>query len=166
MSRITRPILALCAAVAAMLAWPSETHAQRNCPTVEDTLVYVQPNQPAAIHLPVVNADDSEVTVFQFPLGGELFPTGPTQLDYVFVPDPDFSGRTTFTLRVSPPRGCGNGTLLATVTLAGGRATETVDLGGRIGVAPALCGLGASAVPLLACVFFACARFARRRRRA
>lgn len=165
MRRKNRLILTLCAAAVATLTWPHASHAQRNCPAVEDTLVIVQPNQPARIRLPVFNADSGEVTVFQFPLGGELVPTGPTKLDYVFIPDSTFNGRTSFTFRVTPPRGCGNGTLLATVTLAGGRATDTVDLGGRVGVTPVLCGVGASVVPVITCLFFACARIARRRRR-
>ena len=162
MKRSTR--IALCAAAVALFLWPQVSSAQRNCPTVEDTLVVTQPNQPAAIHLPVTHAGDSEVTVFQLPLGGELWPTGPTQLDYVFIPNADFSGRTTITFRVSPPRGCGNGTLLSTVTLVGSGTTATLDLTGPVGVAPAVCGLGASAVPVLACVFFACTRVARRNR--
>ena len=164
MIQSTRMMLALCTVAAVTLASPRTSHAQRNCPTVEDTLVVTQPNQPAAIHLPVTNAGDSEVTVFQLPLGGELWPTGPTQLDYVFIPNTDFSGRTTITFRVSPPRGCGNGTLLSTVTLVGSGTTATLDLTGPVGVAPAVCGLGASAVPVLACLFFACTRVARRNR--
>ncbi len=162
MKRSTR--IAICAIAVALFLWPQVSSAQRNCPTVEDTLVVTQPNQPAAIHLPVTNAGDSEVTVFQLPLGGELWPTGPTQLDYVFIPNADFSGRTTITFRVSPPRGCGNGTLLSTVTLVGSGTTATLDLTGPVGVAPAVCGLGASAVPMLAFPFFACIRVARRKR--
>ena len=162
MKRSTR--IAICAIAVALFLWPQVSSAQRNCPIVEDTLVVTQPNQPAAIHLPVTNAGDSVVTVFQLPLGGELWPTGPTQLDYVFIPNADFSGRTTITFRVSPPRGCGNGTLLSTVTLVGSGTTATLDLTGPVGVAPAVCGLGASAVPVLACLFFACTRVARRNR--
>ncbi|MFQ5424908.1 MAG: hypothetical protein ACE5F9_13140 [Phycisphaerae bacterium] len=139
------------------------SQAQINCPSAEDALVIVQPNQPAVIHLPVVNAADSVVTVFQFPLGGALVASGPTQLDFTFSPDRTFTGRTTFSYRVSPPRGCGNGTLLRRVTLVGGTATQPVDLGGRVRVSPALCGTGVVTVSVLAFAGIGLVLFARRR---
>lgn len=163
MLRNTRVAVLYCAAFAATAVAGSTSYAQRNCPSAEDRLVIVQPNQPAPIRLPVANADGSVVTVFQFPLGGELTPTGPGQLDYVFVPDATFSGRTSLTFRVSPPAGCGGGTLIGTVTLAGATAPETVNLGGRIVVTPALCGSGAWAFAALACVGIGLVLHVRRR---
>ncbi len=162
MQRGNRFALALCAAFL-ICAGTRTSQAQINCPSAEDAVVIVRPNQPAVIHLPVVNADDSVVTIFQFPLGGELAPSGPTQLDFTFSPDRTFPGRTTFSYRVSPPRGCGNGTLLRRVTLVGGTATATVDLGGRVRVSPALCGTGVVTVSVLACAGIGLVLFARRR---
>lgn len=97
----------------------------RNCPKVFDQFVYVQPGIVSAFRLHVQNADASQVSIFQYPLGGILEPTGPTPLDFVFVPEADFGGTTTFTYRVQTPVGCGSRSILGHVTLAGGVADGT-----------------------------------------
>ncbi len=153
---------AVWAAIAAGCLAAAPALAQRNCPSAEDAVVVLRTDGPTPFRLPVRNAEASVVTVFQFPLGGQLMPAGTGQLDYVFAPDRTFGGRTILQFRVSPQPGCG-GTLLGKVTLSGSRATQSVDFGGPIGAAPEVCGSDAFVVSVLACAGIGFAWFARRR---
>lgn len=145
------PGLLLLAAACFLRSEPRGSQAQtptRNCPVATDQLVLVTPGQPAVIHLDVFNAEGSDVSIFQYPLGGSLTPTGPTQLDYVFVPTRYFAGTTTLTYRVSSPFGCQERTQLRTVTLAGGSGVGT---GGGLAISdPANGACGTTTFPLLA----------------
>ena len=154
--------MAGCAAIAAGCLASAPALAQRNCPSVEDAVVVLRSTGPTTFRLPVRNAENSVVTVFQFPLGGQLTPDGGGQLDYVFAPGRTFGGRTILQFRVSPQPGCG-GTLLGRVTLTGSRATQSVHPGGPIGAAPQVCGSDAFVVSVLACAGIGFAWFARRR---
>ena len=153
---------AVWAAIAAGCLASAPALAQRNCPSVEDSVVLMRSNGPTTFQLPVQNAQDSVVTVFQFPLGGQLTPAGTGQLDYVFAPDRTFAGRTILQFRVSAQPGCG-GVLLGKVTLTGSRATQSVHPGRPIGAAPQVCGSDAFVVSVLACAGIGFAWFARRR---
>jgi len=137
----------------------------RNCPVVEDQLVIVDPIRPTPFRLRVADLGEGQISIFQFPLRGTLQPTGPTPLDFVFVPAADFDGTTTFTFRLVPPPGCPRSVQLGRVTLAGGQAAGTAT-----GLAPAmnptLCGIGLFGPLLLAAAFttlLGTARFRRRR---
>jgi hypothetical protein len=107
-----------------ILAGPALADA-RNCPTIQDQTVAVVAGVPAPIRLNVTNADDSTLSVFQYPLGGILEPAGTSGLDWTFIPGEAFQGSTTFTYRLTPPVGCGNGAMLGRVTLVGGPAQST-----------------------------------------
>lgn len=112
----------------------------RNCPTVEDQLVVIDRNQPTAFRLRVRDLGDGDVSVFQFPLGGVLEQAGPTPLDFVFIPETDFNGTTTFTYRLTPPFECPRSVQLGRVTLAGGTTTGTA-VGLPAESRPLLCGV-------------------------
>ncbi|MFQ5495330.1 MAG: hypothetical protein ACE5EX_08090 [Phycisphaerae bacterium] len=135
----------------------------RNCPTVEDQVVTINLNQPTAFRLRVREAAESTVSIFQFPLQGSLQQAGPTPLDFVFVPAPDFDGSTTFTYRVVPPVGCPRSVQLGRVTLTGGNAAGTA-----VGLAPppvpTACGVGLAGPALLCCGLLGLGLIRRRRR--
>ncbi|MCG8404566.1 MAG: hypothetical protein MI923_05150 [Phycisphaerales bacterium] len=117
----------------------------RNCPIVEDQLVVIDRNQPTAFSLRVADLGDGDVSIFQFPLGGILEQSGATPLDFVFVPDINFNGTTSFTYRLTPPRNCPRGVQLGRVTLAGGTASGTaggLSVDPSPGSSPLLCGVG------------------------
>lgn len=118
---------ALCAAVWSNLFTSSTVLADppRNCPTFENQSVIISKGGPTAFRLNVTDLGDGTVSIFQFPLGGILQQPGPTPLDFIFVPMPDFGGTTTFTYRLTPPVGCGHGVQLGKVTLAGGVSDGT-----------------------------------------
>lgn len=139
-------------AVATLFAWTSPAPAQeRNCPLVANQVIQICCGQPVTFHLAVTNPELSIISIFQYPLGGILQQTGPTQLDYSFVPGRDFPGTTSFTYRVTPPAGCLNGVKLGHVDLVGGPATTTaagLPVNPDTGIAPAsppqgiACGFG------------------------
>jgi hypothetical protein len=85
----------------------------------------------------------TQVTIFQYPLGGVLQQAGPTPLDFVFVPNADFNGTTSFMYRITPPAGCPRGTELRRVDLAGGYSDSTAA-GLVPTVPPHLCGVSIS----------------------
>jgi hypothetical protein len=138
---LRRFAVALCAA--ALLATASNVHADpaRNCPALSDQVVIISKTQPTSFRLNVFNADDSSISIFQFPLGGILQQSGPTDLDFVFVPMPDFNGTTTFAYRLIPPPGCSVDFPVGYVTLAGGTADGT-DAGLNEPPIEELCGEG------------------------
>ncbi len=159
--KLTRHALAMCASVVVMLFAAADAGAQGGiCPDVQDQLVVVAEGQPAAFRLKVENLGDADVSVFQFPLRGILEQTGPSPLDYVFVPGANFNGTTGFVYRISPPLGCPGGELLGRVTLAGGTAEGTA-----IGLIPepGLCGVGFAGLTMTCCIV-AGVRHGRRRR--
>ena len=122
----------------------------RNCPAVSDALVVVAPNGPTSFSLPVTNGENADVTVFQFPLGGQVLHTGPSEIDYVFIPDASFDGRATLRFRVTTDNDCGGGTMVGAVTLAGGTRHQPGPgvSGGLIGEGG--CGVGVIGVALMA----------------
>lgn len=174
--KYTHVVICLCALVALKATLPGVPAPQsadaqtRNCPEAYDQFVGVS-GGAVAFRLHIDNPDDSRISIFQYPLGGILEQTGPTDLDYVFVPSADFRGTTTFTYRLIPPLGCTRSTQLGRVTLAGGPLP-----GGSIDTAPsglvpppeapATCGV--LPLPLFAsagAVGFAARRRSRRTRR-
>ncbi len=162
MSREAQPVgPTLAAIIATLVVCTDQAAAQtRNCPIVADQLVLVDQAGPTAIRLDVANLGDGDVSIFQFPLGGILQQTGPTPLDFVFVPEEDFNGTTDFTYRVTPPFGCPRSVQLGHVTIAGGTATGTAA-----GLAPPVCGIGlfTPAVMLLTFAAISRRRIAQRR---
>jgi hypothetical protein len=98
---------------------------ERNCPRAIDQVIQVCCGQPVTFRLSVINPELAIISIFQYPLGGILTQTGPTKLDYSFVPGPEFPGTTSFTYRLTPPAGCYNGVQLGHVDLVGGPATTT-----------------------------------------
>lgn len=110
---------ALCALLAAAQAESVRGQAQAPaCPIVEDQVISVASQQATAFTVGVENLGRGEVSVFQYPLGGELV-AGSTPLDFVFVPDQGFVGTTTFIFRVTPEAGCPHPALLGKVTFVG-----------------------------------------------
>ncbi len=74
----------------------------RNCPAIQDAAYVVDPVAPTPVFLPVTNAENATVSIFQYPTGGDVIFAGPSQLDYLFVPDNSFDGRATLRYRVTP----------------------------------------------------------------
>lgn len=114
--------LFLGAAVISATCMTSPASGQINCPTQADQAVIVPHGRPVAFRLLVNDLGVGTVSIFQFPAGGILEQTGPTPLDFVFVPQLDFRGTTTFTYRLTPPFGCPRTVQLGRVTLASGNA--------------------------------------------
>ncbi len=139
MTRAADPVgRSLAVIIATVVVFAGPAFAQtRNCPVVRDQLVVLEPDRPTAFQLNVFDLGDGEVGIFQFPLGGILQQTGPTPLDFVFVPNEDFNGTTEFTYRVTPPFGCPASVELGRVTLAGG-----TSIGTAAGLAQPVCGIG------------------------
>ncbi len=162
--RSTRCALALCATVIVTQYPAADANAQDGiCPDVQDQLVIVVEGQPVAFRLNVKNLGNADVSIFQFPLRGILDQTGPSALDYVFVPGANFNGTTNFVYRISPPLGCGGGELLGRVTFAGGTAEGTA-----VGLIPepGLCGVGTVGLAMTCCAVAGVLRTGRRRRAA
>ncbi len=132
----THTIAALLVCAATVGGIPPTVSAQ-NCPTVQDQVVVVGTGRPAAFTLQGSFLDESEITPFQYPLGGIVEQTGERSTDFVFIPYEGFSGMTTFTYRVTPPGDCRENALLGTVTIVGGTAERQPPP-----VDPSLCGLG------------------------
>lgn len=114
------------AAVCAIIL-TSTAAAQQNCPTQSDQAVIVPPGRPVAFRLLVIDLGAGDVSIFQFPAGGILQQTGPSPLDFVFVPQLDFRGTTVFTYRLTPPAGCPRSVVLGRVTLASGNAGSLAE---------------------------------------
>lgn len=168
----------------AFLSGANIAEAQVNCPRQADQVVIVPHNQPVAFRILVSDLGVGTISVFQYPQGGILEQTGPTPLDFVFVPQLDFRGTTTFTYRLTPPVGCPRGTLLGHVTLAGGNAGSQAEgnattISGLVqppeppslfeqiarGLAGRVCGLGAAPMSLVTFAFLFGARAHRATRR-
>jgi hypothetical protein len=139
--RFRRCAVALCAAALFAVASIARAEPARNCPAITDQFIVISKTQPTAFRLNVFNLGDSTVSIFQFPLGGILQQPGPTPLDFVFVPMPDFGGTTTFAYRLIPPPGCSIDYPIGHVTLAGGTADGT-DAGLNQPPIEELCGEG------------------------
>jgi hypothetical protein len=132
------PVVLFCAAVQAFATKPaSDQFHQPTCPTVQDQTIAVAADQATAFTVGVSNLGSGYVTIFQYPLGGSLLPSGQSPLDFVFTPDIGFTGTTTFVYRVTPETGCRQGALLGRVNLVGPTT-------GRTFVAPeaGACGVG------------------------
>jgi len=142
-------IFAMGLAFAIAAARPDRALA-RNCPSVSDALVVVAPDGPTPFTLPVTNGENADVTVFQFPLGGQVLHVGPTAIDYVFIPDASFDGRATLRFRVSADNDCGGGTMVGAVTLAGGTIHQPVPGGAGGLIGEGRCGVGVLGVTLMA----------------
>lgn len=121
---------ALCAIVLGSLILLSTARAEPppNCPKLANQSVIISKSGPTAFQLNVTDLGRGTISIFQFPLGGILQQPGPTPLDFVFVPNPDFGGTTTFTYRLTPPVGCDRGMQMGKVTLAGG-VSDGTDFG-------------------------------------
>ncbi|HKQ46553.1 MAG TPA: hypothetical protein VJZ71_00615 [Phycisphaerae bacterium] len=132
---------ALCAAAFVAVVSTVRAEPARNCPALADQFIIISKTQPTAFRLNVFNLGDSTISIFQFPLGGILQQPGPTPLDFVFVPMPDFGGTTTFAYRLIPPPGCSVDFPVGYVTLAGGTADGT-DAGLNDPPVEELCGEG------------------------
>ena len=160
-----------CAAAIWAIILTSTAAAQQNCPTQSDQAVIVPVGRPVAFRLLVNNLGEGGISIFQYPAGGILEQTGPSPLDFVFVPQLDFRGTTAFTYRLTPPSGCPRNVVLGRVTLAGGNAgslaeqNETTASGVvdppaqpglfdlvAAGLISSACGVGIVPMGLIACV--------------
>jgi len=121
----------------------------RNCPTLQDRAYIVDRIAPTPFQLPVFNAENADVSIYQYPIGGDIVQTGPSQLDYVFVPDASFDGRATVRFRITPKNDCDGSTNVGSIELLSGVAPVPT-----LGVNPhnhlRACGIGASHVMMLA----------------
>lgn len=133
------------------------------CPESTDQVVVVTPGRPSVFNLNVKNLGAGQVTVFTYPLGGTLQPTGGSPLEFVFTPQYGFNGTTEFTYRILPPFDCERAVHLGRVTLVGGYADSTV-VGLVPTLPPTICGLG-TLVPLAVVSGAFLAAGMRRRRR-
>jgi len=164
MSRRWITAVLLCAAFAVSARPAAAQSTRRNCPVARDQLVQLFPGQSAAIRLDVVNLGEGTIALFQFPFGGTLVPTGPTPLDFVFIPDENFTGQASFTYRVIPSFLCSRGEIImGRVTIAGGQVEplpdiedddidlleELVGLGSPGLGADSLCGTGLFGLPIV-----------------
>lgn len=122
----------------------------RNCPILQDAGFVVDPITPTPIRLPVVNAENAEVSIFQYPSGGDVVYSGPTKLDYLFVPDASFDGRATVRFRVTPRDDCNGATLIGSIELLSGLAPVPGALYGNPHNHLRACGIGASHVLMMA----------------
>lgn len=159
-----RHVFALCAALMLAQSVAMDVRAQDGiCPDIQDQLVIVTESQPTAFRLDVKNLGDAKVSIFQFPLRGILEQTGPSPLDYAFVPGANFNGTTSLVYRVSPPLSCPGGEMLGRVTFAGGTAEGTA-----IGLVPetGVCGVGAIGLAVAGFAVAVIRRAGRRRRAA
>lgn len=116
-----------CAAALCAIILTSPAAAEPNCPTQSDQAVIVPPGRPVAFRLLINDLGEGTVSIFQYPAGGILEQTGPSPLDFVFVPQIDFRGTTVFTYRLTPPTGCPRSVVLGRVTLAGGNAGSLAE---------------------------------------
>ena len=127
-----RTAIGLCFALCAVSAAAPASAQSYDCPEVVDQYVSVVPGTPSAFALAGRNLSRCEISIFQYPLGGDLVQTGPSELDWVFIPHDDFTGVTTFKFRVTPPDSCRSAFAIGKVTFAGGstgRLTPPVEEG-------------------------------------
>lgn len=115
------------AAVLSVVLLASTAIAEVNCPSLVDQTVVVPQGRPVTFRLLVSELGDGTVSIFQYPAGGILEQSGATPLDFVFVPQIDFRGTTTFTYRLTPPVGCPRSVQLGRVTLASGNAGSLAE---------------------------------------
>lgn len=154
----THAIVALLVCAATFVVLPHAASAQ-NCPVVQDQVVVVSTGRPATFTIQGSNLEESEITTFQYPLGGVVEQAGDRPTDFVFIPYEDFSGITTFTYRVTPPSECRENALLGTVTIVGGTAERQPPP-----VDPGLCGLGLFPLLTLTACLIAASPIRKRRR--
>ena len=117
--------------------------AQLNCPVIADQVVNVEPGHKTLFHLTVQHAENSTISVVQYPVGGSLQPVGPTPLDFVFVPGKEFNGFSVFTYQLQAPFGCNDTRTRGMVSLMGGQAAGTttgVTIDPPLVVTPAFAG--------------------------
>jgi hypothetical protein len=122
----------------------------RNCPEARDATFVVDPVATTAILLPVTNAENADVSIYEFPLGGDIVHAGPSQRRYFFVPDASFDGRATLRFRITPKDDCDGGAQLGSVTLVGGLPPAPPVPDGIPDFHHGHCGIGASHVVMLA----------------
>ena len=122
----------------------------RNCPFISDQVINVEVGHATIFQLTIQNPVGSTISIYQYPLGGALQQSGPTPLDFVFLPGKEFNGFSVFTYRIQPPFGCPEDRTLGKVSFMGGQAAGTttgITIDPNTGVAPVnplaeLCGLG------------------------
>ncbi|MFO0972833.1 MAG: hypothetical protein U1A27_05250 [Phycisphaerae bacterium] len=133
------------------------------CPSVTQQAVIVHPGTATPVRLAVHNAQRSNVTIYAYPTGGQLVWAGPSQLDYIFLPDGSYAGTTYASYRVDQPAGCAGPSLQGNVQFVIEGAPQ-VDVGGSVGVRPVIC--GADFIPVVIPPLLAFAGLRRLRRRA
>src|ERR1041385_5746614 len=72
----------------------------RNCPIIRDQVINVEVGHATIFQLTIQNPEGSRVSIYQYPLGGALQQSGPTPLDFVFLPGKEFNGFSVFTYRL------------------------------------------------------------------
>lgn len=122
----------------------------RNCPEAGDATIVVDPVAATTLRLPVKNAANADVSIYEFPLGGDFVQSGQSQLVYVFVPDAEFDGQATLRYRVTPKADCDGPAQLGKVTLVGSHSVAPPVPGHLPGFHHRACGLGAAHVVMLA----------------
>lgn len=122
----------------------------RNCPEARDATLVVDPVATTTIRLPVTNAANADVSIYEYPLGGDFVQSGQSQLVYVFVPDAEFDGQATLRYRVTPKDDCDGPAQLGKVTLVGSHPAAPPVPGGLPDFHRRACGIGASHVVMLA----------------
>lgn len=157
-----RRLSTICLFVVAISLTPATAQGQfgaANCPEALDAAVAVEVGQPMLIRLPVISPDGARVSIFQPPIGGLLQPVDDIGLDYIFIADSTFNGRSELTYRVRPPFDCPENVLLGRVQLVGAPGAiavaqdQTAPLAfAPRSFAPAVCGLGVTAPLLLGCL--------------
>lgn len=121
----------------------------RNCPEARDATFVVDSVATTSIRLPVTNAANADVSIYEFPIGGDFVHAGQSQLIYVFVPDASFDGRATLRYRVTPTDDCDGGAQFGSVTLVGNSSAPPVP-NQLPGFYHRACGIGAAHVLMLA----------------
>ena len=122
----------------------------RNCPEALDATFVVDPVATTSIRLPVTNSANADVSIYEFPIGGDLIHAGQSQLIYLFVPDASFDGRATLRYRVTPMDDCDGGAQFGSVTLVGNHPSAPPVPGHLPFLPHGACGLGAAHVVMLA----------------
>ena len=158
-----RAVFAFVASVVAVVPTAGVFAQSRNCPESRDQVIAVTPGRPTFIQLDVSNADNAQITIFQYPLGGVLQQSGGSATEFTFLPQESFNGSTEFTYRVTPPFDCPRTVQLGRVRLIGGFSDSTAA--GLVPTVPhGVCGIGLFA-PLALTALSALAVTTTRRRR-
>jgi len=121
----------------------------RNCPEAGDSTIVVDPVATTVIRLPVTNAANADVSIYEYPLGGDFVQSGQSQLVFVFVPDSEFDGQATLRYRVTPKDDCDGPAQLGMVTLVGSRLTAP-PVPSHLPNFHRACGIGGAHVLMLA----------------